>query len=79
LIRSPTFHRGVRAIEKKVREVRHGKDPEEMGGVKTDRELWNSSIRTQLTLHCAEEEKGVFRYFFDELKEQSKGITKNKR
>ncbi|KAG9231439.1 hypothetical protein BJ875DRAFT_382934, partial [Amylocarpus encephaloides] len=36
LLSSPTFHRAVRGVHKKVHEVRHGKDPAEMGGTKID-------------------------------------------
>lgn len=38
LLSSPTFHKGVHAVAKKVRHLRHGKDPEEMGG--TNIESW---------------------------------------
>lgn len=36
LLASPTFHRMVRNVHKKVREIRHGPDIEEMGGTKID-------------------------------------------
>ncbi|KAH8661470.1 hypothetical protein BGZ60DRAFT_413256 [Tricladium varicosporioides] len=36
LLASPTFHRGVRRVHKKVHEIRHGKDPSEMGGTAID-------------------------------------------
>ncbi|TVY71229.1 hypothetical protein LSUE1_G006762 [Lachnellula suecica] len=36
LLASPSFHRGVRVIHKKVHELRHGKDPAEMGGTNID-------------------------------------------
>lgn len=38
LLRSPTFHRGVEKVAKRVHQVRHGKPPEEMGGMNIDRE-----------------------------------------
>lgn len=36
LLRSPSFHRAVQTVHKRVREVRHGKDPEELGGTNID-------------------------------------------
>ncbi|MCJ1326494.1 hypothetical protein MMC10_003158 [Thelotrema lepadinum] len=57
LLRSPTFHRAVQNVHKRVQEIRHGKDPEEMGGTKID----------------GPEGKGLFGHFVDELKEQFKG------
>ncbi|EPE29589.1 hypothetical protein GLAREA_00749 [Glarea lozoyensis ATCC 20868] len=36
LLASPTFHRAVRNVHKKVHEARHGKDPAEMGGTNID-------------------------------------------
>jgi hypothetical protein len=36
LLASPTFHRAVRSVHKKVHELQHGKDPAEMGGVNID-------------------------------------------
>lgn len=38
LLRSPTFHRGVEKVAKRVHQARHGKPPEEMGGMNIDRE-----------------------------------------
>ena len=42
LLSSPTFHRAVRRVHKKVHEFRHGKDPSEMGGTNID--SWSPPI-----------------------------------
>ncbi len=42
LLSSPTFHRAVRRVHKKVHEIRHGEkfyDPSEMGGTKIESRL----------------------------------------
>jgi hypothetical protein len=39
LLSSPTFHRGVGKVAKKVNEIRHGTPMEEMGGTKLEREI----------------------------------------
>jgi len=36
LLASPSFHRAVRTVHKKVHEIRHGKDPADMGGTNID-------------------------------------------
>lgn len=62
LLASPTFHRGVRNVHKKVHELRHGKDPAEMGGTNIDNP----------------DAKGFLGHFIDELKEQAKGTPTKK-
>ncbi|KAK2809880.1 hypothetical protein FQN50_003521 [Emmonsiellopsis sp. PD_5] len=37
LLRSPTFHKGVRQVHKKIQEIRYGKLPEDMGGTNIDK------------------------------------------
>jgi hypothetical protein len=36
LLASPTFHRAVRHVHKRVHEIRHGKDPADLGGMNID-------------------------------------------
>lgn len=36
LIRSPTFHRGVQGIHKRIHRWKHGTPPEELGGTNID-------------------------------------------
>jgi len=64
LLRSPTFHRGVRAIHKKMHELRHGKDPAEMGGTKIDHPDGDTEGRR------------LMKYFIEELKDQFRGGPK---
>lgn len=43
LLASPTFHRMVRGVHKKMREMRHGPEMEDMGGTKIDSQLlWST-------------------------------------
>jgi len=64
LLRSPTFHRGVRAVHKKMHELRHGKDPAEMGGTK----IYHPDGDTEI--------KRFMKYFREELQEQFRGRPK---
>ncbi|KAA6409130.1 MAG: hypothetical protein FRX48_07474 [Lasallia pustulata] len=59
LLSSPTFHRGVHAVAKKVRQLRHGKDPEEMGGTNIERS--GDSDAKKFLDHYLEELKDQFR------------------
>ncbi|KAK2754069.1 hypothetical protein FQN54_007238 [Arachnomyces sp. PD_36] len=56
LLASPTFHRAVQRVHKQVREIRHGKAPEDMGGTNVD----NSGFKSFLDLY-REELKNQFR------------------
>ena len=59
LLRSPTFHHGVRAIHRRVQDVRHGRDP-------------NEPLRHgEATQHP--DQGGFFKYFVEELKMQAQG------
>lgn len=60
LLSSPTFHRVVQHIHKRIRHARHGKDPSEMGGVNID-EPARSDARKFLD------------YYIEELREQIRG------
>ncbi|PQE13332.1 hypothetical protein CJF31_00008342 [Rutstroemia sp. NJR-2017a BVV2] len=42
LLASPTFHRAVRSVHKKVHEAQHGKVHSEMGGLRRDEPTQNS-------------------------------------
>ncbi|KAI9710584.1 MAG: hypothetical protein M1820_002720 [Bogoriella megaspora] len=54
LLASPTFHRAVQALQKRVHRLRHGTPPEEMGGTNVDRsgpgflDLFKDELRDQL-------------------------------
>ena len=63
LLASPTFHRGVRKVHKKVHEIRHGKDPADMGGTNIDSPDGSQSNR-------------FLKHYMDELKNQFRGIDK---
>ncbi|OQU95899.1 hypothetical protein CLAIMM_02059 [Cladophialophora immunda] len=57
LLRSPSFHRGVQRVHKKVHEIQHGKPPEYYGGTHLD--------------HDQATERGVghfLKLFWEELK-----------
>jgi hypothetical protein len=49
LLANPAFHHAVRKVHKKVYEVRHGKDPAEMGGTNIERQSarydWKVNVR----------------------------------
>ncbi|KAI4261263.1 MAG: hypothetical protein L6R42_003530, partial [Xanthoria sp. 1 TBL-2021] len=61
LLRSPAFHRMVRGVHKRVREMRHGPDLEEMGGTKIDGPESTTSRFLQ--------------HFKDEIRDQLRGNT----
>ncbi|PQE32437.1 hypothetical protein CJF32_00001187 [Rutstroemia sp. NJR-2017a WRK4] len=42
LLASPTFHRAVQSVHKKVHEAQHGKVDSEMGGLQRDEATQNS-------------------------------------
>lgn len=63
LIRSPTFNRMVRGVHKKVHEMRHGPDLEEMGGTKIDNNHGFSASK-------------FIQHFRDEVRDQIRGTTK---
>ncbi|KAI9731427.1 MAG: hypothetical protein M1818_007817 [Claussenomyces sp. TS43310] len=67
LLASPTFHRGVRSVHKKVHELRHGKDPAEMGGTSIDNPAGGPDA------------KKFIRHFVEEVKEQFRGGPPSKR
>jgi len=64
LTRSPTFHRGVGAIHKRIHEFKHGKDPAEMGGTNIDK---------------VPSQKKFLEYYIEELKEQFRGNSPPKK
>ncbi|KAI9829575.1 MAG: hypothetical protein M1819_006080 [Sarea resinae] len=64
LLSSPTFHRAVQNVHKKVHELRHGKAPEDMGGLTRDNESGPSDA------------KKFLQYYIEELKEQARGGPK---
>ncbi len=45
LLASPTFHRAVQNVHKRVRHLRHGPDLEEMGGTNIDSMLCRTGTR----------------------------------
>ncbi|KAI9370105.1 hypothetical protein BJX61DRAFT_535904 [Aspergillus egyptiacus] len=59
LLASPTFHRMVGDVHRKIRHLRHGSPPDEMGGTR----LENNGPGL----------KKFFQYFGEEIKEQLKG------
>lgn len=56
LLRSPAFHRAVQTVHKRVRQLRHGPDLEEMGGTKIDK--------------AEKPNKGFLDHYLEEIKEQ---------
>ncbi|KKK15334.1 hypothetical protein P175DRAFT_0531262 [Aspergillus ochraceoroseus IBT 24754] len=64
LLGSPTFHRLVGRVHRKVQHIRHGVPPEEMGGTK----LENNGPGI----------KRFLEYFREEIKDQFKGKPPNK-
>ncbi|KAG9242362.1 hypothetical protein BJ878DRAFT_175860 [Calycina marina] len=70
LLASPSFHRGVRKVHKKVHEMRHGKDPAEMGGTSTN----SPADSNRFLKHYMEELRNQFRGV-----DQNRGIDKNRR
>ncbi|KAI9707559.1 MAG: hypothetical protein M1836_000520 [Candelina mexicana] len=65
LLASPAFHRAVQRVHKKVRQIQHGKDPEDMGG-------------TNIDSTDPSETKKFIHYYIDELKEQIRGTPPKK-
>lgn len=63
LLASPSFHRAVQRVHKKVQELQHGKDSAEMGGVNID-----EPNRPRF--------KRFLQYYVEELKEQLRGNSK---
>ncbi|GAB7344749.1 hypothetical protein MBLNU457_3219t1 [Dothideomycetes sp. NU457] len=57
LLKSPTFHAGVRQVHKRVHQLRHGVPPEEMGGTKLD--------------IPEPEGPGLLQHFIDEVRDQA--------
>jgi hypothetical protein len=49
LLRSPAFHRAVRAAHARVHRFKHGVPPEELGGTKIERRSCNDNARKILT------------------------------
>ncbi|KAL3475022.1 hypothetical protein BJX99DRAFT_259782 [Aspergillus californicus] len=64
LLASPTFHRMVGNVHRKVQHMRHGIPPEEMGGTKLEKN--------------GPDLKQLFTYFKEEVKDQFKGKPPNK-
>jgi len=58
LLASPTFHKAVQNVHKRVRQIRHGKDAEDMGGANVD---------------SPSDTKRFVKYYIEELKEQLRG------
>lgn len=59
LLASPTFHRTVEKVHKRVRQMRHGPDPEEMSGTNLEKP--------------GEQGKKFLDHYFEELKDQFRG------
>lgn len=57
LLASPTFHRTVEKVHKRVRQIRRGRDPEDMGGTNID----------------SDQGKKFLDHFLEELKDQFRG------
>ncbi|KAK5006346.1 hypothetical protein LTR28_006604 [Elasticomyces elasticus] len=74
LLQSPVFHRAVGHVAKKVRQVRHGKLPEEMGGTNIDSMLSQDKNEGERRADFALEPGPSFMgHFMDEVKTQLKG------
>lgn len=86
LLSSPTFHRGVHAVAKKVRQLRHGKDPEEMGGTNIEsRSLGAACHRTFWLIRNVyagsgdSDAKKFLDHYLEELKDQFRGGSSTKK
>ncbi|MCJ1304759.1 hypothetical protein MMC08_007572 [Hypocenomyce scalaris] len=66
LLASPAFNRGVHAVAKRVRQIRHGKDPEDMGG-------------TNIEKSGGSDAKRFLDHFYEELKDQFRGGSSTKK
>ncbi|MCJ1364196.1 hypothetical protein MMC16_003305 [Acarospora aff. strigata] len=60
LLASPGFHRFAHNVHKRVRQLQHGKDPEELGGTNIER-TGGSDARK------------FIQYYIEELKDQLRG------
>jgi len=60
LLSSPTFHRAVQNVHRKVRQIRHGKDPEDMGG-------------TNIEKSGPSDAKKFLQFYIEELRDQMRG------
>lgn len=81
LLASPTFHRGVRRVHKKVHELQHGKDPAEMGGTNIDGEAGcHPAVRIQhadeLAVPGGSDSQRFLNHYMEELKNQFRGTPK---
>ncbi|KAI9877296.1 MAG: hypothetical protein M1830_004307 [Pleopsidium flavum] len=57
LLASPGFHRAVHNVHKRIRRLRHGKDPEDMGG-------------TNIEQTGESDTRKFIQYYIEELKDQ---------
>ncbi len=86
LLASPTFHRSVRRVHKKVQEIRYGEklhDPSDLGGgTQIDSEFdcfLLADCVTNLDMGADPDGGGAqkfLRYFIEEIKDQFRGIKK---
>lgn len=60
LLRSPTFHNGVRRIHRVVQEIRYGRDP-------------NEPLRPGEATADPTQTSSFFKHFIEELKNQARG------
>ena len=80
LLASPGFHRIVHNVHKRVRQIKHGKDPEEMGGTNID-SPWSPLNSERMCFadcfHVADpggsSTKRFIQYYVEELKDQMRG------
>ncbi|KAL2145399.1 hypothetical protein VTI28DRAFT_7326 [Corynascus sepedonium] len=60
ILRSPTFHRGVRRVHRTVEDIRHGRDP-------------NDPLRQGEATAEPNQSTNFFKYFIEELRNQARG------
>ena len=73
LLASPTFHRAVQNVHKRIRHMKHGPDLEEMGGTKIDSGLCRKTIVKQCADCRSEPTKNFLDHYLEEIKEQFRG------
>ena len=72
LLRSPTFHAGVRRIHRTLHERKHGRDPNEPlrpGEATTEQPLRRPGHRSD----SHDSKPGFFKYFVEEMRNQLRG------
>lgn len=81
LLRSPTFHRGVRRIHRTVEDLRHGRDPSEplrqgeATGISNAAQCSRGRAHALTKYPAADPNKtgGFFKHFVEELRNQARG------